>query len=138
MKVKELEKEFTKNNVQYKQIEATDKYFVYECTPKEGPVYYEIFKRKTVQVIGDIYKEKAYPGYDRLVKYPYDEAFGQWAWCCSTLNRVQKYRERITSEIQRTISVFRHFLYLAVHLYTKQMKVSKNSNNTANKANDRT
>ena len=89
-----MKKDFRKKGVNYKQIEATDKYFVYECTPSEGPVYYEVFK-KVIDKINTDKKRLMYPGYDAYTVYPSDSQFGIWAWCCSTLNRVEKYRQRI-------------------------------------------
>lgn len=99
MKLRELQKEFTRKGVKYTQIiksinnvltdsgeEKKDGFFLYKCKNIEhGNEYYELFRYKVA---------KPHPhdsgDWDMVEVYPGDEQFGVWAWCCSTKGTVVK------------------------------------------------
>lgn len=86
MKLKQLEKEFTKKGVLYTQMEKTEEYVLYRCKNIEfGNVYYEVFKYRTGKphfMSGE--------DFDLIEVYPSNDAFGNWAFCCSDLKCVEK------------------------------------------------
>lgn len=71
----------------FKQIAATEFGYVYEKTDDSVDcAYYEVFKRVVSKEIDVSYGGNAVH-YPEQVKYPGNTAFGEWAWCCSTLAR---------------------------------------------------
>lgn len=83
----ELKKEFKLKGTNYKQLYKDSQVVIYRISrPSEDNskeiVWYEVFKpcRKAPDIYHDDYYEK----------YPYDEAFGDWAWCCSNIDVVRK------------------------------------------------
>ena len=76
--MKQLKKEFTKKGVNFKQIYKDKDLVIYET---EYPSY-EVFKLKTH--LPDKYHDDVYE------MYPYDEAFGVWAWSCSSKESVKR------------------------------------------------
>lgn len=86
MKIRELEKEFTRRGVVYTQIEKNDELVLYKCHDIDGNFdYYEVFKPKTA---------KPHPmsteDYDLIEVYPSDNLFGVYAWCCNTVGAVER------------------------------------------------
>lgn len=89
---RELDKKFTKHGDLFTQIEKGDNYYIYK-RELEHSVYYEVFKRKVSKVNDYIKKydtKGKYEGFDDFVQYPNDEQFGQWAYCCGSLEQAQK------------------------------------------------
>ena len=84
----ELKKEFKKKGVVYTQLFKDENLVIYELSeasvndPAEVIRWYEVF-RPTIHR-ADIYHP------DEYELYPYDEAFGNWAWSCSTVKSVEK------------------------------------------------
>lgn len=91
MKVKELDKEFTKKGDLFTQIEKGDSYYIYKRDMQEC-VCYEVFERKIVN-LNDFWRKYdtngKYDGFDSFEKYPNDEQFGKWAYCCNSLERAK-------------------------------------------------
>lgn len=87
--MKKLEKQFKFRKNTYVQLEEGNNYYLYGVwNLKEEavgePSYYEIFKKKVRQeetIKGVFYPERE--------QYPCDEAFGNWAWCCGNMERVE-------------------------------------------------
>lgn len=87
--MKKLEKEFKFRKNTYRQLEEGSNYYLYGVWNLKDdaigePSYYEIFKKKVAQpttIKGVFYPERE--------QYPWDEAFGDWAWCPSTKERVE-------------------------------------------------
>lgn len=84
-----IKKEFTKNQCLFKQIGSGLGWYIYKVyipiedeNKQKYSVHYEYFKQKFNTpkksfghiVAGDTYET-----------YPSDEAFGIWAWCCTSL-----------------------------------------------------
>lgn len=88
-KIKEIEKTFEKGKRVYRQIEATEEYYVYEVVDEDAPTYYEIFSKRIKPVKGVLLNSDKYKDYTHFVAYPSDEEFGAWAWCCSNKERVE-------------------------------------------------
>lgn len=94
--IKELLIEFTKGNRLYKQIEKAPIYYVYEVTDLNVVCgkpykYYEIFKRRIIPVNTlPPSCQLNYNPFESYIPYPTDESFGEWAWCCSNLDRLNK------------------------------------------------
>lgn len=79
-----LKEWFLKNGNRYTQVYRNDDMALY-LVDNEHDWYYEVFKIK-------VYKPNKYVN-DEYEKYPGDECFGNWAWCCSnreSLERVLK------------------------------------------------
>lgn len=71
---------FVKGGVEFTQCFKDDELVIYNLRQKhldddDYSEWYEVFQLKVKQK--DIYHP------DEFEKYPNDEAFGQWAWCCS-------------------------------------------------------
>lgn len=49
---------------------------------------YEVFFEKICVVSGMRLLSKNFEGYTHFIKYPSDEEFGRWAWCCNNINYV--------------------------------------------------
>ncbi|APU09828.1 hypothetical protein A5M85_05900 [Cellulophaga lytica] len=81
----ELPEVITKGTKTYIQLRNTDKVYLYQVTdndPNNKHIYYEVFYRR-------IDKAKIFSSGSILpnrVLYPYNEAFGNWAWCISRGN----------------------------------------------------
>lgn len=87
----ELKKQFTKNGVKCTQIFKDDELAIYQISQRHADdndysIWYEVFKRMVKAA--DIYHA------DEFEKYPYDEAFGKWAWSCSNVGAVNKVLKR--------------------------------------------
>ena len=56
-------------------------------------VYYEVFERKS-QKLNDFWrqydKKGKYDGFETVEVYPSNESFGNWAYCCCSLELAQK------------------------------------------------
>ncbi|MDO6819078.1 hypothetical protein [Zobellia sp. 1_MG-2023] len=96
--IKELPEIFTKKGKKYIQIGKNDSAYLYEVNDiepdKNSHTYFEVFFRR-------IEKARTYPNGNRVPKrviYPWDEAFGDWAYCIhrgndvSTARRIATYR----------------------------------------------
>lgn len=89
-KIRLLEKEFTKKGIVYCQIERNEEkgYYIYKCERLDyKDTYFEVFKIIT-QKPNPFAKDKE--DYDLVEVYPSDNSFGQWAWCCSNMEIVDK------------------------------------------------
>lgn len=88
--IRQLEKEFTRKGYTYTQLYRDEKVVVYKVHDKDE-VYYEIFKLNIVEVKDTIqYKTMREKGYTHYEKYPSDESFGSWAWCCRNLSSIER------------------------------------------------
>ena len=89
-----LQKKFTKKHCLFKQVGSGFGWYIYKVyIPNEDKdaqkysIHYEYFRIKTRvetidftnRIVGDTYEE-----------YPWDEAFGAWAWCCTSLEYALK------------------------------------------------
>lgn len=88
--MKKLEKTFHFRKNTYVQLEEGDNYYLYGVWNLKDdaigePSYYEIFKKKIAKAV--TLKGVEYP--EREV-YPNDNDFGKWAWCCSSVGRVNR------------------------------------------------
>lgn len=77
----ELKKEFKKKGVNYKQLFKDNVLVIYSCKGHSSN-YYEVFRRTTHR------PDKFHN--DEYELYPYDEAFGGFAWCASNASIVAK------------------------------------------------
>lgn len=83
----ELKKEFVKKGTTFKQLYKDSCMAVYRLSrPSDGngkeSYWYEVFR--IIRKKADIFHK------DEFEKYPYDEAFGEWAWSCSDEKSVEK------------------------------------------------
>lgn len=87
--IKELPISFKRKGVTYTQVENTKDYYIYRCNPdKMKSEYYECFKKKPIEEF--TYKDGKFVHLGTLkYKYPSDEEFGHWAWCCMTLKQAK-------------------------------------------------
>ena len=88
--MQKLSKQFQFRQNTYVQVEEGESHYIYAVynlkdKPEGEPSYYEVFRKKAD-------KEKTFPSgqtYPEREIYPSEDAFGNWAWCCGTLERVQ-------------------------------------------------
>ena len=83
-----LKEHFVKGGVEFTQCFKDSELVIFQLSqpsiddPSEITKWYEVFQLKVKQK--DIYHP------DEFEKYPNDEAFGVWAWCCSNEKCVVK------------------------------------------------
>ena len=84
-----IKKQFKKHNCLYKRIGSGLGWYIYKvCIPSEDDaqkqsIHYEYFKQRfntPTKSFGHIVAGDSYE------TYPSDEAFGVWAWCCTSLD----------------------------------------------------
>lgn len=74
----------------YDQVFFNGKLYIYEVSYYgSNKPWYEVFKRKLVPNIKNV-DGKLVRTDDEHVKYPPNEAFGKWAWCCHDVECVIK------------------------------------------------
>lgn len=87
----ELKETFKRCGVTYEMILNDGKWYIYRCIDDNvNGTYYEVFKRNIIKHRTCIDGKWASTD-DTEVRYPSDECFGVWAWCCNTLERAMKY-----------------------------------------------
>lgn len=90
-----LKKEFSKSQGTFRQIFKDNRIVVYQVSNKyengATAIWYEIFKPK-------VHQPNAYHD-DEYEKYPSDEDFGKWAWCCSTPKSVEKILKKCFEDV---------------------------------------
>ena len=88
--MRQLQEEFKKLGSLYIQIAANDKGYIYavwnsKYNQTDKPSYYEAFLYKTAKESitprGTVTPER--------VRYPNNEDFGSWSWCCGTLESLR-------------------------------------------------
>ena len=85
--VQEIELNFTYRGDIFKQVKKSEKGYIYE-RENSGKKYFEVFKIKETEILSD-FENKIGSG-EFKHRYPKDEDFGKWAWCCSNLNRAKE------------------------------------------------
>lgn len=73
---------FTKNQIEYKRIETTETYQVFQCS-LNGSIWYELIKPKLIKGTKLINNGRSY------YTYPSDEDFGRIAWTYKTLDKIR-------------------------------------------------
>ncbi len=90
----ELETEFEgkgqMSNFYFKQIVKNDFGYIYELTDKFGNIHYEVFERRE-QKESDIEIAGQKVHYDFKIMYPSMNAFGDWAYSCTSLDKAKTY-----------------------------------------------
>ena len=93
MRVKKLDKKFTKKGDVFTQIEIGDNYYIYKRDIGDFSCY-EIFEKRIV-TLNDYMRRYdlsgKYTEFDAYEQYPNDEHFGHWAYCCSNFEKTRKY-----------------------------------------------
>lgn len=87
--MQKLSKHFQFRQNTYVQVEEGESHYIYAVynlkdKPEGEPSYYEVFRKKSRKA--ETINGRSYPEREA---YPSDDAFGNWAWCCTTLERVQ-------------------------------------------------
>lgn len=100
-----MEKEFVKWNRKFKQVLETSNFFMYEVIAY-GDKYYEEFKKLETKYICQ--NGKWIKTGKKEYKYPSNEHFGVWAWCCSNEKCVMKVLKKLQVS-ESEISVFKDF-----------------------------
>ena len=83
----------------FRKIRQTDYGYVYEKSSDDvSHTYYEVFSRKTRPQ-----QERTFPNgtnkvWPASVVYPGDNAFGDWAWCCGSLDRALEILESLKTK----------------------------------------
>jgi hypothetical protein len=73
----------------FKQIEKSEKAFLYELTDKEtGTKHFEVFERK-IQKAGDITVAGVVVKHEEKEMYPKSNSFGKWAWCMTCFEKAK-------------------------------------------------
>lgn len=99
----ELKKEFTKKGITFKQMYKSNCLAIYSVSHKgvddgKARTWYEVFRI--------LVKQKDLFHYDDYEKYPNDEAFGQWAWSCSSVKSVEKVLNKHFKDCGNIIAIF--------------------------------
>ena len=109
----ELKKDFTRKGIRYQQLMKNEQIVLYRCSRVDGlDTYYEVFKRKVEQP-NEFHN-------DEYERYPSDEAFGSWAWCCSNGKSVEKVLRKHFPELQGT-TTYQKTLDLLTHLASESL-----------------
>lgn len=99
MTIKLIPEKFTKYGQVFTCIKETMPGFIYARTDEDGIICYEVFERRLEKMrerkLGD---RLIIPTHDMYVRYPNDECFGKWAWCCKTLDRAEEILEGLKEE----------------------------------------
>lgn len=75
----------------FTQVSRTDYGCVYRRTSKDvSHSYYEVFRRRIAKASTREFPNGSVKEYPDRVIYPGDSAFGNWAWCCGTLERAME------------------------------------------------
>lgn len=80
----EIEFNFTYKGDTFNRVEKSEKGYIYKRN-NGGIFYYEVFKIKESEILED-FENKIGSGKFKH-RYPKDDDFGKWAWCCSNLDR---------------------------------------------------
>ena len=99
MTIRPLEEKFTKWGQVFTRIMESEKGFIYARTDSDGIICYEVFKRR-LQTMGTrkFGDRVILPTHDQYVPYPTSENFGEWAWCCKTLERAENILDGLNKE----------------------------------------
>lgn len=82
--VKEIELNFTYKGDEFKRIDKNGRGYIYERIHGLKK-YYEVFEIKESEILSDF--EKKIGSGEFKHRYPKDEDFGKWAWCCGSIDR---------------------------------------------------
>jgi hypothetical protein len=75
----------------FRQVARTDYGYVYERSSADvSHRYYEVFKFRIAKSHVSTFLSGVVKEYPDMVSYPGDSAFGDWAWCCGTLERANE------------------------------------------------
>jgi hypothetical protein len=75
----------------FRQVARTDYGYVYVRASEDvSHPYYEAFARKVAKASTREFPNGSVKEYPDRVIYPGDSAFGNWAWCCGTLERAME------------------------------------------------
>lgn len=75
----------------FRRVAATEHGYVYErSSPDVCSKYYEVFRRVVRKARTVTFPSGSVKDYPKMVVYPGDSAFGEWAWCCGTLERAME------------------------------------------------
>ena len=89
---KEIDLNFTLKDDNFSRVCKSSHGYIYERI--NGLIkYYEVFKIKEVETLID-FENKIGSG-EFKHKYPKDNDFGVWAWCCASKERAYQYLEEI-------------------------------------------
>lgn len=99
MHIKELETEFegtgSAKGFKFIILESSEYGFLYEVFIEGELSHYEVFEKKLTPICID-FEKRIYSETDSKVKYPNDNDFGVWAWCCTSLDKARdKFNEII-------------------------------------------
>ena len=95
MKILELQEKFSKRREVFTRIKRGRGAMIYARTDPQGIIAYEVFKIKTRNAEKHLDWTK---DYDRREIYPGNEDFGEWAWCCKSLDRAMWHFRRLEIE----------------------------------------
>ena len=94
MDIKEIEFNFAYKGDDFTRIAKNEAGYIYERI-NGLKKYYEVFKIKSIEILSDFETKKGSGEFKH--RYPKDNDFGVWAWCCGTKERAYKYLEEITN-----------------------------------------
>lgn len=98
--MKKLREKFSKGQRDFERVYEDDNWYIYRVTlhhhsPDADETFFEVFKKrvKRISVFDSEHKSWVVTD-DKGEIYPSDECFGDWAWCCNTLERCKLMMER--------------------------------------------
>jgi hypothetical protein len=85
--VKKLPASFILKGEPFEQVFENETHYIYKRIHAETD-YFEVFRKKLTRCF-DFETKK--PTGELKEKYPRDEDFGKWAWCCRSFERAMSY-----------------------------------------------
>ena len=90
---KEIELKFTYKGDEFQRLFKNEYGYIYRRV-NGVKKYYEVFEIRTVETLIDF--EKKIGSGEFKHKYPKDNDFGSWAFCCTSLEKAKEYLDSFT------------------------------------------
>lgn len=90
--------EFKRDGYIYRKIDETDQYYIYEVQRSLG-THWEFFEKNHLYVAKQERLSSSLE--NRQERYPNDNSFGVWAWCCNSKERVYELIDIFNSALSR-------------------------------------
>lgn len=85
--IKKLPTSFVLKGEIFEQVYEDETNYIYKRIHAETD-YFEVFRKKIIKCIDF---ETKTPTGEFKEKYPKDEDFGKWAWCCKSIGKAMSY-----------------------------------------------
>lgn len=94
--IKKLPLNFEQKGDTFEQVFESETHYVYRRIHAETD-YFEVFIKKLVDcAVFDEAKHKLVSSGQKKERYPGEEDFGLWAWCCRNFDNAMEYTKKLT------------------------------------------